>query len=137
MEKAADPESDAHRDLLSIDGVGEVLAGALIDFFAEDHNREVLKSLGDAGVVTVPLEAQDISSPVAGKTVVFTGSLERMTRAEAKARAEQLGAKVSGSVSTKTDLVVAGADAGSKLTKANSLGVKVISEDEWIELAGG
>lgn len=137
MEKAADPESDAHRDLLAIDGVGEVLAGALIDFFAEDHNREVLKSLREAGVVTVPLEAQDTSSAVAGKTVVFTGSLERMTRAEAKARAEQLGAKVSGSVSAKTDLVVAGADAGSKLTKANALGVKVISEDDWIKMAGG
>ena len=137
MEKAADPESEAHRDLLAIDGVGEVLAEALVDFFAEEHNRDVLKALGEAGVVTVPLAAQDTSSPVAGKTVVFTGSLERMTRAEAKARAEQMGAKVSGSVSAKTDLVVAGADAGSKLTKANALGVKVISEDEWIEMAGG
>lgn len=137
MEKAVDPESDARRDLLSIDGVGDVLAEALVDFFAEEHNREVLKALSEAGVVTVPLAAQDTSSPVAGKTVVFTGSLERMTRAEAKARAEQMGAKVSGSVSAKTDLVVAGADAGSKLTKANALGVKVISEDEWIEMAGG
>lgn len=137
MEKAADPESDARRDLLSIDGVGEVLAGALIDFFAEDHNRDVLQALRDAGVEAVPLPAQETTSPVAGKTVVFTGSLERMTRAEAKARAEQLGAKVAGSVSAKTDLLVAGADAGSKLTKAASLGVKVISEDEWIELAGG
>ena len=137
MEKAADPDSDARRDLLSIDGVGEVLAGALIDFFAEEHNREVLKALSDAGVKAVPLPAQETTSPVAGKTVVFTGSLERMTRAEAKARAEQLGAKVAGSVSAKTDLLVAGADAGSKLTKAASLGVKVISEDEWIELAGG
>ena len=137
MEKAVDPESEARRDLLSIDGVGDVLAEALVDFFAEEHNREVLKALSEAGVVTVPLAAQDTSSPVAGKTVVFTGSLERMTRAEAKARAEQMGAKVSGSVSAKTDLVVAGADAGSKLTKANALGVKVISEDEWIEMAGG
>jgi len=137
MEKAIDPESEARRDLLSIDGVGEVLAEALVDFFAEEHNRDVLKALSEAGVVTVPLAAQDTSSPVAGKTVVFTGSLERMTRAEAKARAEQMGAKVSGSVSAKTDLVVAGADAGSKLTKANALGVKVISEDEWIEMAGG
>ena len=136
MEKAVDPESDARRDLMSIDGVGEVLAEALIDFFAEEHNREVLKSLSDAGVVAVPLPAQETSSPVTGKTVVFTGSLERMTRAEAKARAEQLGAKVAGSVSTKTDILVAGADAGSKLTKAAALGVKVISEDEWIELTG-
>jgi DNA ligase (NAD+) len=137
MEKAADPESDARRDLMSIDGVGEVLAEALIDFFAEEHNREVLKSLRKAGVEAVPLPPQETSSPVAGKTVVFTGSLERMTRAEAKARAEQLGAKVAGSVSAKTDLLVAGADAGSKLTKAVALGVKVISEDEWIEMAGG
>ena len=137
MEKAADPDSDARRDLLSIDGVGEVLAGALIYFFAEEHNREVLKALSDAGIKAVPLPAQETTSPVAGKTVVFTGSLERMTRAEAKARAEQLGAKVAGSVSAKTDILVAGADAGSKLTKAAALGVTVISEDEWIEMAGG
>lgn len=137
MEKAADPESDAHRDLMAIDGVGEVLAEALIDFFAETHNREVLKTLSDAGVVAVPLPAQETTSAVAGKTVVFTGSLERMTRAEAKARAEQLGAKVAGSVSAKTDILVAGADAGSKLAKAAALGVTVVSEDEWIEMAGG
>ncbi|MGB3810515.1 MAG: NAD-dependent DNA ligase LigA [Parvibaculum sp.] len=137
MEKAADHDSDAYRDLLSIDGVGDVLAEALIDFFAEEHNREVLKSLEEAGVKAVPLPAQETSSPVAGKTVVFTGSLERMTRAEAKARAEHLGAKVAGSVSAKTDILVAGADAGSKLAKAAALGVKVISEDEWIEMAGG
>jgi DNA ligase (NAD+) len=137
MEKAADPESDARRDLMAIDGVGEVLAEALIDFFAETHNREVLKTLSDTGVVAVPLPAQETTSAVAGKTVVFTGSLERMTRAEAKARAEQLGAKVAGSVSAKTDILVAGADAGSKLTKAAALGVTVISEDEWIEMAGG
>ncbi|MES1991297.1 MAG: NAD-dependent DNA ligase LigA [Pseudomonadota bacterium] len=136
MEKAVDPDSDARRDLMSIDGVGEVLAEALIDFFAEEHNREVLKSLIDAGVKAVPLPAQETSSPVTGKTVVFTGSLERMTRAEAKARAEQLGAKVAGSVSAKTDILVVGADAGSKLAKAAALGVQVISEDEWIELAG-
>lgn len=137
MEKAADPESDAYRELLSIDGVGAVLAEALIDFFAEDHNRQVLKTLADAGVVTLALPRQETTSKVAGKTMVFTGSLERMTRAEAKARAEQLGAKVAGSVSAKTDILVAGADAGSKLTKAAALGVTVISEDEWIEMAGG
>ncbi len=137
MEKATDRESDAYRELLSIDGVGAVLAEALIDFFAEDHNRQVLKTLGDAGVVTTPLPRQETTSKVAGKTMVFTGSLERMTRAEAKARAEQLGAKVAGSVSAKTDILVAGTDAGSKLTKAAALGVTVISEDEWIEMAGG
>ncbi|MGV8996711.1 MAG: NAD-dependent DNA ligase LigA [Parvibaculaceae bacterium] len=134
MEKAADPDSEARRDLMAIDGVGAVLAEALIDFFAEEHNRQVLKSLADAGVTAVPLPAQETTSPVTGKTVVFTGSLERMTRAEAKARAEHLGAKVAGSVSAKTDILVAGADAGSKLTKAASLGVQVISEDEWIAL---
>lgn len=137
MEKAADRESDAWRDLMAIDGVGDVLAEALVDFFAEEHNREALAALKKAGVKAIPLPAQETSSPVAGKTVVFTGSLERMTRSEAKARAEQLGAKVAGSVSAKTDLLVAGADAGSKLAKAAALGVKVISEDEWIEMAGG
>lgn len=137
MIAAHDPESEARAELLSIDGVGEVLADSIIAFFDEAHNLEVLKGLRDAGVEPQPLAAQEMSSPVAGKTVVFTGSLERMTRSEAKARAEQLGAKVSGSVSAKTDLVVAGADAGSKLAKATALGVKVITEDEWIELAGG
>lgn len=136
MKKAADPESDAYRELLSIDGVGEVLAEALIDFFAEQHNLQVLKTLADAGVVTLELPRQETTSKVTGKTVVFTGSLERMTRAEAKSRAEQLGAKVAGSVSAKTDILVAGADAGSKLTKAAALGIQVLSEDEWIELAG-
>ena len=134
MKKAADPESDARAELLSIDGVGEVLAEALIDFFAEEHNLQVLKTLADAGVVAVPLPRQETTSKVTGKTVVFTGSLERMTRAEAKSRAEQMGAKVAGSVSAKTDIVIAGADAGSKLTKATSLGVKIVSEDEWIEM---
>lgn len=136
MKKAADPESDAYRELLSIDGVGEVLAEALIDFFAEQHNLQVLKTIADAGVVTLELPRQETTSKVTGKTVVFTGSLERMTRAEAKSRAEQLGAKVAGSVSAKTDILVAGADAGSKLTKAAALGIQVLSEDEWIELAG-
>lgn len=137
MEAAADPQSEAWRSLTAIDGVGDVLAGALIDFFAEKHNRRVLKALAEAGVEAVPLAAQETSSPIAGKTVVFTGSLERMTRSEAKARAEQMGAKVAGSVSAKTDLVVAGPGAGSKLAKAAELGIEVISEDEWMEMAGG
>jgi DNA ligase (NAD+) len=137
MEAAADPQSEAWRSLTAIDGVGDVLAGALIDFFAEKHNRRVLKALAEAGVEAMPLAAQETSSPIAGKTVVFTGSLERMTRSEAKARAEQMGAKVAGSVSAKTDLVVAGPGAGSKLAKAAELGIEVISEDEWMEMAGG
>jgi DNA ligase (NAD+) len=137
MEKASNRESEAWNDLLSIDGVGEVLAEAIVDFFDEKHNREALKALRKAGVVAVPLPAQETSSPIAGKTVVFTGSLERMTRSEAKARAEQMGAKVAGSVSAKTDLVVAGPGAGSKLTKAAELGIEVITEDEWMEMAAG
>ncbi len=137
MEEAADRDSDAWGELMAIDGVGEVLAEALVDFFAEKHNRDVLVSLRRAGVEPVPLAERETSSPIAGKTVVFTGSLERMTRSEAKARAEQMGAKVAGSVSAKTDLVVAGPGAGSKLAKASELGIEVISEDEWMTMAGG
>ena len=137
MRAAADPESEARAELLSIDGVGEVLAEALTDFFAEKHNRDVIEGLKKAGVRAVPLEAQQTDSPIAGKTVVFTGSLERMTRSEAKARAEQMGAKVAGSVSAKTDLVVAGPGAGSKITKARELGIEVIDEDAWMEMAEG
>src|SRR5690606_35295287 len=89
MKEAADPESEARRNLLAIDGVGQVLAEAVIDFFAEPHNQDVLAALARAGVKAIPLPVQEASSPVAGKTIAFTGSLERMTRSEAKARAEQ------------------------------------------------
>ncbi|MBX3496768.1 MAG: NAD-dependent DNA ligase LigA [Parvibaculum sp.] len=136
MRAAADREGEAWSELMSIDGVGEVLAEALTDFFDEPHNREVLAGLRKAGVEAVPLPAQETGSPIAGKTVVFTGSLERMTRSEAKARAEQMGAKVAGSVSAKTDLVVHGPGAGSKLAKAQELGIETITEDEWMEMAG-
>ena len=137
MRAAHDRESPAWAELLSIDGVGEVLAESVVEFFDEKHNRDVLDALGKAGVTATPLEAQENTSPISGKTVVFTGSLEQMTRSEAKARAEQMGAKVSGSVSAKTDLVVAGPGAGSKLAKANELGVETITEDEWMEMARG
>jgi DNA ligase (NAD+) len=123
-------------EAFAIDGIGPVVAEAVVDFFGEEHNRKVLADLL-AFVTPQPLEGPRRDTPVAGKTVVFTGSLERMSRDEAKATAERLGAKVSGSVSKKTDLVVAGPGAGSKLTKARELGIEVISEDDWLALAQG
>lgn len=136
MEAAADETGAAWAELNAIDGVGEVVAGAVVAFFAEEHNRAVL----DALLAQVAPEAAGPKavgdSPVAGKTVVFTGTLEKMTRDEAKARAEAMGAKVAGSVSSKTDLVVAGPGAGSKLKKAADLGIEVIDEDAWIAMAG-
>lgn len=133
MQAAGDHESEAYRDLIGVDGIGDVVAEAIAEFFAEAHNREVLSALL-AEVKPEPLEVADTSSEVAGKTVVFTGTLELMTRSEAKARAEGLGAKVSGSVSAKTDYVVAGPGAGSKLKKAQELGVAVLTEEAWLAL---
>jgi DNA ligase (NAD+) len=122
--------------LAAINGFGEVAAEALVDFFAEDHNREVIAALVKH-VEILPHRIADTSdSKVAGKTVVFTGTLERMTRDEAKQQALSLGAKVSGSVSAKTDIVVAGPGAGSKLADAQKHGVKVLTEDEWLALIG-
>jgi DNA ligase (NAD+) len=124
-------------ELQEIGGVGEVLAQAVKDFFDEPHNRKLVDHLLKE-VVVVPLAAPKTSgSPVVGQTVVFTGTLVKMTRQEAKARAESLGAKVSGSVSAKTDLLVAGPGAGSKLAEAQKHGVKVIDEDGWLKLIGG
>jgi DNA ligase (NAD+) len=128
---------NAVAELDEIEGIGEVLAQAIKDFFDEPHNVRLVANLLKE-VTVVPLEARKIAgSPVAGKTVVFTGSLEKMTRQEAKARAESLGAKVSGSVSAKTDLVVAGPGAGSKLSEAQKHGVKVIDEDAWLKMIAG
>jgi DNA ligase (NAD+) len=134
--RAGAKEPDAIAELTAIDGVGEVVVEALADFFGEAHNEEMLDALLKE-VAPTPLEAVASSSPVSGQTLVFTGSLERMTRDEAKAMAERLGAKVAASVSAKTDLVVAGPGAGSKLKKAAELGVKVITEDEWFDLVAG
>ncbi len=130
-------ESDrAIAELDSIGGVGEVVAEAIKDFFDEPHNRKALANLLKEVTVN-PVSAHKASgSPIAGKTLVFTGTLEKMTRPEAKARAEALGAKVAGSVSKKTDLVVAGPGAGSKLDEAKKLGVDVIDEDAWLKLLG-
>ena len=123
-------------ELDAIEGIGDVMAQAIKDFFDERHNSEALDRLLKQIDVTDVAAHRASHSPVSGKTVVFTGTLEKMTRNEAKARAESLGAKVAGSVSKKTDLVVAGPGAGSKLTDAQKFGVKIISEDEWLALIG-
>ena len=132
-EAGVDREGDAFAALDNIDGIGPAVAVAIADFFAETHNIEVVEDLLKE-VTPAPLEKVEHGSPVSGKTVVFTGTLERMTRSEAKARAERLGAKVAGSVSKNTDYVVAGPGAGSKLKNAKDLGVKVLSEEEWLKL---
>lgn len=129
-------ESEAYREIDDIEGIGETVVDALVDFFSEPHNVEAVDDLLTHVRVTPFVRQGAVESPVTGKTVVFTGKLERMGRSEAKAQAERLGAKVSGSVSAKTDYVVAGADAGSKLKNAEALGVAVLTEDEWLALIG-
>ena len=137
MDDAQDRDSETYGDLVNIDGIGPSVADDLLAFFAEPHNRDALADL-DLLMKVGAFEAPDEgSSPVAGKTVVFTGSLETVTRNEAKARAETLGAKVAGTVSKKTDYVIVGADAGSKARKAEALGVAILSEQEWLELIAG
>ncbi|MGH6838473.1 MAG: NAD-dependent DNA ligase LigA [Methylocella sp.] len=131
--RAASEGSDARAEINNIEGIGEVVAEAIADFFSEQHNEDVLDALLKQ-VTVVPMEAVASKSTVAGKTIVFTGSLERMTRDEAKAMAERLGAKVAASVSKKTDLVVAGPGAGSKLAKAAELGIEAVSEEDWLRL---
>lgn len=139
MDEAADTSADenpALEQLMNIDGVGGIMATALVSFFADPAARAIVDDL-TAQLTITPLEAAQTDSPVVRKTVVFTGALERMTRAEAKAGAEALGAKVAGSVSKKTDILVAGPGAGSKLKKAEDLGIETLTEDEWIVLIGG
>lgn len=131
---AKDEEGDAFQELVATDKIGLVMSRALIDFFSEAHNQDVLRQLlGEVG--PVPVEAVRSDTVIAGKRIVFTGSLEIMSRDEAKARAESLGAKVVGSVSKNADLVVAGPGAGSKLKKAVELGIEVIDEETWIVLS--
>ncbi len=130
---AQDREGEAFAELDNIEGIGPTVAASIADFFAEPHNVEVVDELLKE-VSPQPLEAVDHTSPISGKTVVFTGTLERMTRPEAKAKAERLGAKVAGSVSKSTDYVVAGPGAGSKLKNAEALGVTVLTEEEWLNL---
>ena len=135
--RAAEEGNAAWDDLLSIDGVGAVMAGSLATTFNQEAEIASIDRLVAHLDIEEAVRPDTNGSPVAGKTVVFTGTLEKMTRAEAKARAEALGAKVSGSVSAKTDLLVAGPGAGSKAKKAADLGVETIDEDAWLRLIEG
>jgi len=137
MLEAAKRENEAYHELVSIEDIGPSVATDLLSFFEEEHNLAALDDL--LALLTVEDAQAPVAtdSPVAGKAVVFTGELVAMTRAEAKARAEALGAKVVGSVSKKTDYVVAGPGAGSKLTQAQALGLTVLTEEEWLALIGG
>lgn len=143
-ERADSPEESKHpekvgekyAELCSIHAIGMKVADAICAFFSEPHNRQVIEDLENQVKVEPFADTRGAASPVSGKTVVFTGSLERMSRSEAKTRAESLGAKVSGSVSSKTDYVVVGADPGSKARKAKELGVAILSEDDWLSLIG-
>jgi DNA ligase (NAD+) len=136
MEAAREPESEARAGLVDIHGIGEDMAADVIGFFAEPHNRAVLDDLArEVRVLDYEAAAQRAASALAGKTIVFTGSLDSMSRSEAKARAEAMGANVTSSVSAKTDFIVAGADPGSKAAKATSLGVTLLDEAAWLALA--
>ncbi|MBY3226538.1 NAD-dependent DNA ligase LigA [Rhizobium laguerreae] len=137
MREAEALAGDAWNDLNAIEGIGEVVARAIVEFYKEPRNVEVITRLLEEVTPEEAEQPKTAGSPVAGKTVVFTGSLEKFTRDEAKARAESLGAKVAGSVSKKTDIVVAGPGAGSKLDKARELGVQTMDEDEWLALISG
>ena len=131
----ASEDGETRAALENIDGIGRTLVDALQQFFAADENRAMLEALGAAGVAPSPLAEAESSGALAGKTIVFTGTLETVSRAEAKARAEMLGARVAGSVSAKTDIVVAGPGAGSKRKKAEELGLTILDEQDWLELA--
>ncbi len=133
IQAAGETPGEAFLEVASVDAVGVVAARMIADFFGEDHNRALVDNLL-AELRVIPAERPKTDTAVAGKTVVFTGALEKMTRDEAKAQAERLGAKVSGSVSKKTDMVVAGPGAGSKLAEASKLGIQVLTEDEWLAL---
>ena len=136
MDEAKDRDSEAYAELTAIDGIGPSMANDILGFFAEPHNREILDKLDKA----LAIEKFDVpassDSPFSGKTVVFTGTLSKMSRKEAKTRAEALGAKVASSVSARTDYLVAGEKARSKAKNAAELGVTILSEEEWRDLAG-
>ena len=134
--KIAKGDEEAIAEMDALDQIGDTVIESIKAYFGESHNRGIVERL------TQQVNIRDVERPkqdtaIAGKTIVFTGTLEKMTREEAKAQAERLGAKAAGSVSKKTDFVVAGPGAGSKLAEAEKLGVKVLSEDEWLKLVGG
>lgn len=133
--ETADHADDPHSVFPSVDGIGDTVIEALIDFFGNEQNDDVLDALLEQVRPKPYVVTVSATSEVAGKTVVFTGSLEKLTRGEAKAMAERLGAKVAGSVSKNTDILVAGPGAGSKLKDAQALGILVLDEDQWLELA--
>lgn len=133
LKEAKNDSNEAYEELVNIDGIGDVVAEEIVEFFKEEHNIRALEALLQQ-VNIDPFIANNITSPIQGKTVVFTGKLEKLSRNEAKATAERLGAKVAGSVSKKTDYVVAGPGAGSKLKKAEELNLDVFTEEQWLEL---
>jgi len=133
--KAVKGDEEAIAEMDALDQIGDTVIEAIKAYFGESHNKGIVERLTKE-VKILDAEKPKTDSAIAGKTVVFTGSLEKMTREEAKATAERLGAKASGSVSKKTDYVVAGPGAGSKLAEATKLGVKVLTEDEWLKLIG-
>jgi DNA ligase (NAD+) len=133
--KVADGDEEVVAEMDALDQIGDTVIKSVAAYFGESHNRGIVERL-TREVTILDAEKPKSNSAVAGKTVVFTGSLEKMTRDEAKATAERLGAKVSGSVSKKTDYVVAGPGAGSKLAEAQKHGVTVLTEDEWLKLIG-
>jgi DNA ligase (NAD+) len=133
--RVAEGDEEAMAEMDALDQIGETVIASIKAYFGESHNRGIVERL-TREVTILDAEKPKSNSAIAGKTVVFTGALEKMTRDEAKATAERLGAKVSGSVSKKTDYVVAGPGAGSKLAEAKKHGVAVLTEDEWLKLIG-
>jgi DNA ligase (NAD+) len=133
--KVARGDEETRADMDALDQIGETVIESIAAYFAEKHNLGIVERL-TMHVRVLDAERPKANSPVVGKTVVFTGSLEKMTRDEAKAMAERLGAKTSGSVSKNTDYLVAGPGAGSKLNKAKEAGVTVVTEEEWLKLIG-
>jgi DNA ligase (NAD+) len=126
-------ESREYQDFVALDGIGEKMALAILDYFRDSRNLNMVLDL-KAELQIEDAIAKNSDSKFSGKSIIFTGTLEKMTRAEAKKKAEDLGMKVVGSVSSKTDFVVAGSEAGSKLKKAQELSLKILNEEEWLEL---